>query len=127
MDKDNIIKNIYYDPSGYSSIQKTYQEANKKDSSITLQNVKDWFSKNVERTKQLKGYNSFINDEAFEEFQVDLAFFKDDTCLVMIAIFSKYATAIPISSKETPDVIAGILEGFQKMGGKPKMIYSDSE
>ncbi len=76
MDKDNIIKKIYYDPAGYSSIQKTYQDANQKDSNITLQDVKNWFSKNVERTKQLRGYNSFINDEAFEEFQVDLAFLK---------------------------------------------------
>lgn len=107
--------------------KKTNQDAREKDSSITLQNVKDWIHKNVERTKQLRGYNSFINDEAFEEFQVDLAFFKDQACLVMIDIFSKYAVAVPIQSKETPDVVAGIMEGFTKMGGKPKMIYSDSE
>ncbi len=130
MDKDNIISKIYFDPAGFSSIQKTYQDAREKDSSITLQNVKNWFSKNVERTKQLKGYNSYINDEAFEEFQVDIAFFKAgelEPALVMIDIFSKYATVIPIKSKETPDVIAGIMEGFHKMGGKPKMIYSDNE
>ena len=76
MDKDNIINKIYYDPSGYSSIQKTYQEARDKDSSITLKNVKEWFAKNVDRTKNLKGYNSYINNEAFEEFQVDIAFLK---------------------------------------------------
>ena len=130
MSKDSIIKNIYFDPSGYSSIQKTYKDAIEKDSSITIKNVKDWSSKNVERTKQVKGYNSYINNEAFEEFQVDLAFFKAgelEPALVMIDIFSKYAVAIPIASKETPDVIAGILEGFKKMGGKPKMIYSDNE
>ena len=75
LDKHNIIKNIYHDPSGFGSVQKTYQEAREKDSSITLQNVKDWFSKNVERKKQLKGYNSFINDGAHEEYQVDLALF----------------------------------------------------
>ena len=46
MDKDNIIYKIYFDPSGYSSIQKTYQEARDKDSSITLKNVKEWFFKN---------------------------------------------------------------------------------
>ena len=45
----------------------------------------------------------------------------------MLDMFSKLATAIEMSSKETPDVIAGVLEGFNKMGGKPKMIYSDSE
>ena len=45
----------------------------------------------------------------------------------MIDIFSKYAVCIPIASKETPDVLAGMMEGFQKMGGKPKFIYSDNE
>ena len=131
MDKNNIINNVYKDKSGFSSIQKTYQEANAKDSTITLQNVRDWFAKNVERKKQLKGYNSFINDGAQEEYQVDLAFFKAkdkiEIGLVMIDIFSKYAVVIPIASKETPDVIAGMMEGFQKMGGKPKCIYSDNE
>ncbi len=131
MDKNNIINNVYKDKSGFSSIQKTYQEANAKDSTITLQNVRDWFAKNVERKKQLKGYNSFINDGAHEEYQVDLAFFKAkdkiEIGLVMIDIFSKYAVVIPIASKETPDVIAGMMEGFQKMGGKPKCIYSDNE
>ena len=76
MDKNNIINNVYKDKSGFSSIQKTYQEANAKDSTITSQNVRDWFAKNVERKKQLKGYNSFINDGAQEEYQVDLALLK---------------------------------------------------
>ena len=35
-----------------------------------MKNVKEW------RTKLLKGYNSYINNEAFEEFQVDIAIFK---------------------------------------------------
>ena len=47
--------------------------------------------------------------------------------LVLIDIFSKYATVIPIKSKEPPDVLAGIMEGLQKMGDKPKMFYSDEE
>ena len=131
MDKNNIINNVYHDQSGYSSIQKTYEEAREKDNSITLKNVRDWFAQNVERKKQLKGYNSFINDGAREEYQVDLAFFKVkdkiEIGLVMIDIFSKYASVIPIASKETPDVLAGMMEGFQKMGGKPKSIYSDNE
>ena len=130
MNKDTIIKNIYYDRAGYGSIQKTYKEAKDKESSVTLKNVKDWFQKNIERTKQLKGYNSFINNEAFEEFQVDIAFFKAgelEPVLVMIDIFSKYATAIPIASKTPPDVIAGSMEGIVKMGGKPNMMQSENE
>ena len=32
-----------------------------------------------------------------------------------------------IESKEPPHVLAGIMEGLQKMGDKPKMCYSDEE
>lgn len=42
-------------------------------------------------------------------------------------IFSKYATVIPINSKQPADVLAGLMEGIQKMSGKPEMIYSDEE
>jgi glycosyltransferase involved in cell wall biosynthesis len=45
----------------------------------------------------------------------------------MLDIFTKYLTCIQIESKETPDVISGIMEGFVKMGEKPKRIYSDNE
>ena len=37
---DNIIKQIYYGRAGYSSIQKTYQEARDKENSVTLKTVK---------------------------------------------------------------------------------------
>ena len=130
MDKDSIIKDICYDKSGYSSIQKTYIDAKEKEPSITLKNVKDWFSKNLEKTTQLKGYNSYINNEAFEEFQIDLAFFKAgelDPALIIIDTFSKYATVIPMKGKTPLDIITGIMEGFVKMGGKPKILYSDNE
>jgi len=63
----------------------------------------------IEKT-QLKGYNSFINDEAYDEYEIDLAFIKTENkthiLLVMLDIFSKYASAIEIDSKETPDVIS---------------------
>ena len=41
-DKDEVIKNIYYDRSGYQSIQKTYEEAINKDNTITIENVRSW-------------------------------------------------------------------------------------
>ena len=46
---------------------------------------------------------------------------------MLIDIFSKYAVVLPIASRTPPDLLAGILEGIQKMGEKPKMIYSDEE
>ena len=34
---------------------------------------------------------------------------------------------IPINSKSEGDVASGLLEGFQKMGHKPEVIYADNE
>ena len=45
----------------------------------------------------------------------------------MIDSFSKFATVVILKSKQIPDMLAGILEGFQNMGGKPDTIYSDDE
>ena len=129
---NDVIKKIYFDPAGYGSIKTTYEDAKRVDNKIKFKDVQEWFKNNVERKKQLKGYNSFIVNEPFEEFQIDLVFFPESEGeykigLTMIDIFSKYATCIPIKSKQVPDVAAGILEGFVKMRGKPKMIYSDNE
>ena len=54
MDKNDIIKSIYYDRAGYSSIQKTYTDAKEKEPSITLKNVKDWFFKILEKKHTIK-------------------------------------------------------------------------
>jgi hypothetical protein len=125
--KDEVIESVYNDRAGYGSITKTYNDAKAKDSTITNQDVKDWFSKNVENKRKLRGYNSFINDGPYEEYQVDVAFIQGEPALVMIDIFTKYAVVIPLESQETPDFLAGLMEGFQKMGHKPKMIYADGE
>ena len=34
---------------------------------------------------------------------------------------------IPIGSKSEGDVASGLLEGFQKMGHKPEVIYADNQ
>ena len=47
--------------------------------------------------------------------------------LVLIDIFTKYATVIPIKSKQPPNVLAGLMEGINKMSKKPRMLYSDEE
>ena len=58
---DGLTKKIYYDPSGYGSVQDTYKDAKKIDSSIKVSDVKDWFERNVERKKQLRGFNSYVS------------------------------------------------------------------
>ena len=69
--KNDIISKIYFDRSGFGSIQTTYQDARAKDKTITLDDVKEWFKKNVEQKKQLRGQNSFIAPYPFYEFQMD--------------------------------------------------------
>ena len=73
-DKDKIISEVYYDQAGFGSIATTYKDAKKKDASITMQDVKEWFQENVERKKQLSGYNSFIAPDINFEYQLDLFF-----------------------------------------------------
>ena len=45
----------------------------------------------------------------------------------MIDIFSKYASAVPVKSKESVDVIVGVMECIKHIGKKPKRFYSDHE
>ena len=47
--------------------------------------------------------------------------------LTMTDVFSKFIAVVAIKSKDPPDVLAGIVEGMQKMGGKPQRFYSDEE
>ena len=133
--KQKIINDIYYDRSGFGSRATTLKDAREKDKSITKEDVEEFFKKNVEEKRRPRGENSFVAPHAYFEFQLDLFFIskhdlenqKFSIGMVLIDIFSKYATVIPIKSKEAPDIIAGIMEGIQKMGGKPKMFYADEE
>ena len=72
MNKNDIISKIYTDPSGFGSIKKTLDEAKQVDKSITIDDVKDWFRKNVEKKNQLKGMNSCVAPHPYYEYQLDL-------------------------------------------------------
>ena len=134
-DKNKIISDMYFDKSGFGSQATTFKDAKAKDKSITLADVKAWFEKNIDRKRPMSGFNSFIAPYAYCEYQIDLFFItkkdldnqKFRIGLVMIDIFSKFALVIPIKSKQPPDLLAGIMEGINKMGKKPKMFYSDEE
>ena len=77
MDKNKVIHDIYYDLAGYGSINTTYQDAKQKDKSITLHDVKEWFQRNIEQKRKLKGFNSFIAHRPYEEYQANLFFVSD--------------------------------------------------
>ena len=132
MSKDSIIAKIYNDPAGYGSMQTTLADARKIDKTITSDDVKHWFQKNVERKTNLKGYNLFIADKPFQEFQIDLFFLpdrKEDAIggLLLIDISTKYVGVIPLYSKLPNEILEALKKGFEKMGGKPETTYSDNE
>ena len=123
-DKEKIISDVYHE--FYGSINSTYLDAKKKDNTIKYDDVKQWFEKSFVRKTNLHGYNSFIAHHAYEEFQMDLFFVNDlenqeyKIGLLIVDIFSKYLTVVPIHSKTIADVLQGIKTGFANLGGKPE-------
>ncbi len=130
---NEIISKIYNDPSGFGSLKTTLEDARKIDKSITNEDVKKFFQEKVEQKKQIPGYNSFIAPYPNYEFQIDLFFITDvdnqtyKVGMILIDIFTKYMVVVPIKSKSEGDVAAGLIEGLNKMGEKPEIIYTDDE
>ena len=130
---NKTIARIYYDPAGYGSKKETFDDVKKIDKNIKYSDIVEWFEKHVEQKKNLRGMNSFITSHPFEEFQMDLMFLSDlkdkeySSALLMIYIFTKYCTVIPVKTKNNQDVYDAILLALEKMKGYPETIYSDDE
>ena len=95
-----------------------------------------FFQENVEAKRPQRKHNEFVAPHNRHTYQIDLTFFspsdfdekqKYTSALTCIDVLSRYAVAIPIRSKEAPDVIAGTMEEINNMGGKSRMIYTDNE
>ena len=72
----DIIEQVYFnDHTGYRSIQETLKQARAIDASITDKTVKVWKATLEAKKTKDSGYNSFIANAPFEEFQVDQRFF----------------------------------------------------
>ena len=71
-EKIKIIEQVYTDPGGYGSINETYKDAKEKDSTITLNNIRQWFAKNIVRQNNLRRYNTFVAKSPHQEIAVDL-------------------------------------------------------
>ena len=132
--KQTIISDIYFDRSGYGSKATTLKDAKEKDK--TMKDVEYFFRKNVEIKRKQRGQNSFVAPHNNHTFQLDLFYISKNDIeatqkfragLVMIDVLSKYAVVVPIKSKHPADVIAGLMEGLEKMRAKPKIIYTDDE
>ena len=134
--KQKIINDIYFDRSGFGSKATTLKDARQKDKSITMDDVNEFFRKNVEMKRKPRGTNSFVAPHNNHTYQIDLFFISKDDIeapqkyrggLVCIDVLSKYAVVVPIKGKDTVDVVTATMEALQKMKAKPKMIYTDDE
>lgn len=133
--KEDTISKIYYDVGGFGSIRQTFEDAKKKNNTITLDDVKEFFRTNVEKKNKAYGFNSFVAPKAYYEYQVDLFFINDlenqkyKIGMLMIDIFTKYMVVVPLASKseKTGDITSGLLECLNKMGKNPEIVYSDNE
>ena len=75
-DKDRIIRQVYYDDTGFGSIAETHREAKKILNTITYNNVKDFLERQKSRqTKAYRGFNSYVASEPLQKLQVDLGDF----------------------------------------------------
>ena len=94
-----------------------------------MDDVNQFFRKNVEEKRRPRGQNSFIAPHAYYEFQFDLFFINDlekqpmRAGALCIDIFTKYMTVVPIPSKSEGDVASALIECFNKMGKFPKILY----
>ena len=101
-DRDKTIAKVHH---GGRPAYKTDLDAKAIDPRITLDWVKGWFKKNVERTRQVGGAtNSYVAPRAFHEYQMDLFFITDKQFpnqdypvgLYMIDVLSKFAVVHPL-------------------------------
>ena len=128
-----ILNGMYYDvDTGYSSIKKTYEDYKANDSTITLDDVKQWVNKQPnQQIIHHKSYNRWAAPYARFEYQTDIMDMnnlKSDYIYAVIFIcdFSKLADAEPMKDKQTNTVYQALLKICQKIV-YPSSIYSDDD
>jgi hypothetical protein len=132
------------------SLSATLRRARLFDPKITMQDVKKWRLENLNMEKRPTKPNSWVGNYAKEEYQADLLFFDDlkeriesinekgekvmvkvsdsfDAGLMVVDSFSKKMAVVPMVNKTNPAIIAGLETAFERLGGKPKMLYTDAE
>ena len=131
--KQDIIRDVYFDRAGFGSRARTLKEAREKDKTITAEDINELFKNNVEQKRKPVGQNSFVAPHSAYEYQMDLFFINDmeeqkfKVGMLMIDIFDKFMSVVAIKSKTEGDVASGMIECLNKMGKKPKIIYTDDE
>ena len=141
LDKDEILKKLYYDvDEGFGSVRDLYEKANKVEAGFTLDYVSKWMkSQPNKQTRNYKNYNSYTAPFPKYEFQIDLMVMSsllNDVGVdvknqpkfgfVCIDIFSKKCHIVPMEINDIETFFNAMLECF-KVLGYPLSIYSDDE
>ena len=141
LDKDEILKKLYYDvDEGFGSVRDLYEKANKVEAGFTLDYVSKWMkSQPNKQTRSYKNYNSYTAPFPKYEFQIDLMVMSsllNDVGVdvknqpkfgfVCIDIFSKKCHIVPMEINDIDTFFNAMLECF-KVLGYPLSIYSDDE
>ena len=135
-DKNKTIRKVFYAKDGGRTPYKTWLDAKAIDPRITLDWVRSWFNKNVEKTRQVGGAkNSYVAPRAYHEYQADLFYItaKQFTNqdypfgLSVIDVFSKYATVIPLKDRKAVFIMPALFKAFQTIGKQPEILYTDDE
>ena len=141
LDKDEILKKLYYDvDEGFGSVRDLYEKANKVEAGFTLDYVSKWMkSQPNKQTRNYKNYNSYTAPFPKYEFQIDLMVMSsllNDVGVdvknqpkfgfVCIDIFSKKCHIVPMEINDIETFFNAMLECF-KVLGYPLSIYRDDE
>ena len=118
---NNIIKEVY--ETNFGTAYEVYKEAVKINSSIRLQDVKDYLSKRDDKQVHLKllKHNSFVSSHPLFEIEIDIMDIGTSVTnmrygLVAIDNFTKIAHIVPIQNKQPDEIIRAVKEVFNEIG-----------
>lgn len=135
-DIETLISKAYYSMTGLSTPVKIYSDVKAINPTVRLSDVREWFRKNIEQKRQVGGAkNSFVAPRAYHEYQADIFYITDRQFknqeypfgLSMIDIFSKKATVIPLKERKYANVRDALIKGFDNIGRRPQILYTDEE
>src|SRR5579862_3033906 len=128
---DKLLLDVYYDsPAAYSGVQNVYDEAKKRNKSITLKTVREFLSrqdaytlhKDVKRRFHRNQTRSAGIDTHWQADLADLISLKSQNqgyayILICIDVLSRFVFAEPVKRK-TPELIAAAFETILKRSGR---------
>ena len=133
MNTEEKINWIYNDKMGFQSLKNLWTDVHKRFPEISYNDVRDWYIKHTNQQIVIRGQNSFVGNKPYDEFEVDLFFVndkEDDEYKIAIAgvdVFSKFGCCFALSNKTPDQFVEALKRMFEKMGGKPKIIFGDEE